>query len=93
MALPLVNTSEVGRYCAKKEVDWHVIVRLSPMPETVPRVQFLGEGHGALITSWGSLGTGRGEFTDRGPRSGIAVDSENNRIHVFDSGLNFVMSW
>jgi DNA-binding beta-propeller fold protein YncE len=54
---------------------------------------------GALITKWGSLGTGDGQFSS--PRD-LAVDSSgnvyvvdttNNRIQKFDSSGTFVTKW
>ncbi|MDQ6723539.1 MAG: 6-bladed beta-propeller, partial [Thermoproteota archaeon] len=52
-----------------------------------------------LITKWGSIGSGNGQFV--GPE-GIAVDSSgsvyvsdngNNRIQKFDSNGNFITKW
>jgi hypothetical protein len=54
---------------------------------------------GALITTWGSLGAGNGQFN--GPQ-GIAVDNAqsvyvsdrtNNRVQKFDSNGNYLTQW
>jgi hypothetical protein len=54
---------------------------------------------GALVTEWGSSGTGNGQFNDP---TGIAVDTSgnvfvtdftNNRVQKFDSSGAFVSKW
>ena len=54
---------------------------------------------GSLITTWGSLGSGNGQFRDA---QGIAVDNAqnvyvsdgiNNRVQKFDSNGNYLTQW
>ena len=57
------------------------------------------DSNGTFITSWGSSGTGNGQFNDP---SDVAIDSsgnvyvtdsDNNRVQKFDSNGTFITKW
>jgi sugar lactone lactonase YvrE len=57
------------------------------------------DGSGALLTQWGSLGSGAGQFTSPvalvvdGAGCVFVVDSNNNRIQKFDADGHYLAQW